>query len=92
MTSVSMGASARLVFSGRAVGWISRTGPHSGTAQVYIDGQFGGTFDLSAPKVSVRTVVFSRSWPAAGTHTVEISESAIGSHPPVEIDAFVVMD
>jgi hypothetical protein len=90
--SGSSGATAIFTFTGRAVAWVGRTGPGQGTAQVYIDDQFAGSIDLSAQKAAVRTLVFARSWPASGQHVVQITESAILTHPPVEIDGFLVMD
>ena len=61
-------------------------------AQVFVDGRFAGSLDLSSDPAAVRTLIFTRSWPAAGTHTVQVSEAGIGDHhPPIEVDAFVVM-
>ena len=90
--SNSMGATATFTFTGRSVGWVGRTGPGQGMAQVYVDGRFAGTFDLSTMKSAVRTLVFTRAWPTSGQHVVQISESGILNHPPVEVDGFVVMD
>jgi hypothetical protein len=65
-------ASATLTFSGNRVGWLSRMGPTSGSARVYIDGSYVKTVNLKSTITQDRKLVFVRNWSAIGTHTIKI--------------------
>jgi hypothetical protein len=82
-------AVARLVFTGRAVAWVSRTGPGGGRARVLVDGRYAGTVNLASPTVRRRAVVFSTSWRRAGRHSIAVRPVARPHGTPV--DAFVLL-
>jgi hypothetical protein len=89
--SSSPGATASLKFSGRAVSWVGSLGPGKGLAQVYVDGVFAQTVDLTAAAASDRRVLFSRLWGAAGSHTMRIEVLGTFGRPVISVDAFVVL-
>jgi hypothetical protein len=76
--STATSASATLTFSGNRVGWLSRMGPTSGSARVYIDGSFVKTVNLHSATTKDRALVFVKNWSAIGTHTIKIVVSGTG--------------
>jgi hypothetical protein len=89
--SVSSGATTKLSFYGRGVGWAGTVGPGHGFAQVLVDGVLAATVDLSAPLVADRRVSFGRSWSSLGNHVVVVRVLGTFSRPAVSVDAFVVL-
>lgn len=81
----------RFTFTGTAVAWVSARSPVRGTAQVSVDGGAPVTVDLYATKSVARQMVFYRSWPTSGLHTLEIRALGTAGHPRVDVDAFVVL-
>jgi hypothetical protein len=81
------GAAARLAFRGRAVAWVTSTGPAGGRAQVLVDGRRVATVSLYSPTVAKRVVVFSRSWRSSRRHTIVVRPLA----KPRSVDAFVLL-
>jgi outer membrane protein assembly factor BamB len=86
--STSTGARSRFTFTGRAVAWVTSTGPSRGKVKVYVDGAYRATVDLHAGGVHWKQVRFSASWASRGSHTLEL-RSALAGHR-VDVDAFVV--
>ncbi len=82
-------AVARLVFRGRGIAWVSRTGPAGGRARVFVDGRHAGTVSLYSPTVEQRQVVFSTSWRRSKRHTIAVRPVAQPRGVPV--DAFVLL-
>jgi hypothetical protein len=80
---------ARLAFRGRAIAWVSRTGPTGGRARVLVDGRYAGTVDLYSPTAEGRAVVFSTSWRRARRHSIAVRP--IASPRGVSVDAFVLL-
>jgi beta-lactam-binding protein with PASTA domain len=89
------GANATFTFTGRTVAWAATKANSRGRAQVFIDGVSAGTIDLyqSATTAAVRRVVFQRSFPTVGTHTIEIrvlgTKTTASTGTRVDVDAFV---
>ena len=81
----------RFTFTGTAVAWISARSPVRGSAVVTVDGGARTTVNLYATKSAARQMVFSRSWPQSGLHTIEIRALGTAGHPRVDVDAFVVL-
>ena len=91
--TTSLGATARLAFSGRAVGIVAAMGPDAGRVAVYLDGVRVGTVDLYSASVRHRRIVRVVAT-GTGSHVlrlVTISPSAASDGRRVVIDAFVVM-
>jgi len=65
--------------------------PSSGSARVYVDGHAVATVHLRATTAIQRRVVFTRTWAAAGTHTIRIVALGTRSHPQVSLDALLVL-
>ncbi|MDQ3669734.1 MAG: hypothetical protein M3377_05575, partial [Actinomycetota bacterium] len=82
-------ASASTSFSGRGVAWVSRRGPGSGKAYVYVDGQYAATVNLYSSVGRARRIVFARSWPTPGAHRLFVSVAGTSGHPRVDLDAFL---
>jgi hypothetical protein len=59
--ATATGATARLDFQGRSVGWIAVTGPDRGIAQIFMDGSATpvATVDLYSPTTQLTQVVFA---------------------------------
>jgi lysozyme len=83
------GASATYKFSGTSVSWIAYRGPNRGAARVYVDGVDAGVIDLHAASYGARPIVFTRSWPSSGSHTIRIVCLGTSGHPRIDVDAFV---
>ena len=84
--AVASGASAKLTFNGRAVGFIAPVGPTRGSARIYWDGKYRTTISFKAPKGSSRLVMYSIGSATLGSHTLEIRLVGNGR---VDVDAFV---
>jgi hypothetical protein len=83
--------SATLSFNGSRVGWLARRGPDQGSARIYIDGSLFKTISLHASTTSNRQLVFTRSWSAAGNHSIRIVVVGTAGHPKVTLDQIYVL-
>ncbi len=90
-TSTQAGASARYQFTGRGIAVIAPTSATRGKVTVLIDGVSAGTVDLRTSSTIHRRIVFSRSWAASGTHTIELRVQGTPGRPTVSLDGFVVV-
>ena len=86
--SEKIGSTATFQFTGQAVVWVAVTG-NRGRAQVIVDGVDAGTVDLSAPTMTPRWLAFARTWPTAGSHTIQLVVIG-GTKPAIDLDAFIV--
>jgi subtilisin len=84
--SVAGGASAKVTFTGRAVGFIAPVGPTRGYAKVYWDGAYRTTISFRAARGQSRLVMYSIGSATSGTHTLEVRLVGNGR---VDVDAFV---
>ncbi|HEY3336335.1 MAG TPA: hypothetical protein VGK16_13970, partial [Candidatus Limnocylindrales bacterium] len=89
-TASRAGRSVTYTLSGRSAAWVSAMGPTRGSAKVYLDGSFVANVSLYATTTAYRRVVWTRSWAAAGSHTVRIVVSGTSGHPRVDMDAVIV--
>jgi hypothetical protein len=89
--STTAGSTATASINGSRVGWLSRTGPTSGTARVYIDGVLKATVNLYAPTTGIRKLVFTHSWSAVGNHKLKIVVNGTAGHPRVTLDQIFVL-
>ena len=89
--SSDAGASARFAFTGFSVAWISRKGPTSGRARVYVDGSYVQTIDLWNWRARARRIVYAKRWTAATPHTLEVVVDGTAGRPRVDLDAFLVL-
>ena len=84
------GATARLTFTGRTVGWVAITGPGRGKARIYLDGALVQTVDTLGSSNDVR-VKFQKTWASSGTHTITVKVVGTTGRPRVELKEFVVL-
>jgi hypothetical protein len=85
------GSSASYTFTGRSVAWLTDKSPERGQATVSIDGSVVATVDLQASSKILRVIVFSRSWPTSGQHTIRITVLGTpANRPRVDIDALLI--
>jgi GH25 family lysozyme M1 (1,4-beta-N-acetylmuramidase) len=83
------GASASYTFTGSSVGWVATRGPNRGSARIYVDGAYVRTVSLYARSYLPRRVVFAGTWATTGSHTLKIVVVGGGTHPTVDVDAFI---
>jgi len=89
ISAQAAGASVRLTFTGQQIAWVSAVGPTRGQARVYVDGAYVRTVDLRSSSAAARRIVYARSWPSAGRHTLEIRVVGTPGRPRVDVDAFL---
>ena len=70
------GATASLVFTGRAAAIVARPGPGNGRFSVLVDGKKVSTVDLAATVNTDPTVVWATSWGTRARHRVTIRRDA----------------
>jgi subtilisin len=85
--ALAAGASAKVTFDGRAVGFIAPVGPTRGSAKIYWDGVYRTTISFKAAKGSSRLVMYSIGSATLGSHTLEVRLVGNGR---VDVDAFVI--
>ena len=90
--STKAGATASFAFSGKKVIWYGPVGPTRGKARILIDGTYVKTVNLYSSSFTAHRAVFSKSWSAAGAHTLVIQVVGTAGHPYVAIDGFTVVD
>lgn len=78
----------------RSVEWITTTGPHQGSANVYINGTLIATIDTHASSTHYRQAVFGYDLPSLYTFSQIkiVNEGGTVGHSNVDVDAFVVTD
>jgi hypothetical protein len=84
-------ASATLTFTGNQVAWLSRRGPTSGRARVYLDGRLVTTINLYSSTTKIKQVVFTRKFATVRTHKLKIVVVGTAGHPRVTVDGFFVL-
>jgi hypothetical protein len=89
--ALAAGASVTASFNGSRVGWISRTGPTSGTARIYLDGVLKARVNLYSPTTGLRRLVFTWAWSTVGNHKLKIVVNGTAGHPRVTLDQIVVL-
>jgi hypothetical protein len=87
--TVAVRASASYTFTGSAIAWIAFKGPDRGAASVYIDGVYSAVVNLASSTNQSQAIVYAKSWPTSGSHTIVISVRDSARHPRVDLDAFV---
>jgi hypothetical protein len=90
-SATASGATITRSFTGRSVAWVGAVGPTRGSARVLIDGVAVATVNLHAATLAHRRIVYAKTWPAAGTHTISIVVSGTAGHPRVDVDALVII-
>ena len=86
------GDEATFTFTGRSFGIVSREARLAGQFQVFVDGEDAGIVDLKSRYRLFQRVVFARSWPTSGEHTVRMVALGTDLRPRVDLDAFLVID
>jgi hypothetical protein len=90
-TSSTTGATAKLTFTGRNVGWVAPTASNRGQAYIYVDGVWVKTIDLYSATTVAKKVVFTRDFAASSSHTLTVKVLGTSGRPTVDVDAFVVL-
>ena len=85
------GASVEFKTTARAIAVVGRKGPSNGQAKVYVDGAYVQTINLYRSSVQSKVVVFNKSWPANGVHSVKLVVVGTAGHARVEVDAFAFL-
>ena len=86
------GAYARLTFSGRAIGWVTRTSRTHGRAAILVDALREATVDTWSSSPRARRLVAAYARPSTGEHALNVLVlRRPTSRPRIDIDAFVVL-
>jgi hypothetical protein len=84
------GGAVTLTATGQRFAWVTSPASNRGSARVYIDGKLITGVNTYSPTSQVQRIVFAKNYDVAGTHTIQIVNSATAGHPYVDLDAFVV--
>ena len=90
MSTKSNGAIARYTFTGKGIALVAPRSSSRAWVEVRIDGVSAGKFSLWASSTKARQTIYSKSWPATGTHTIELRTVTSSVRKLVSLDAFVV--
>jgi hypothetical protein len=88
--ATAAGATATFTFTGTKVIWYGPVGPTRGQARILIDGTAVKTVDLRAGSFTAHMAIFSKSWAAAGKHTLVIEVAGTAGRPYIAIDELAV--
>jgi GH25 family lysozyme M1 (1,4-beta-N-acetylmuramidase) len=83
--STKSGSSVSFTFTGSSAAWASLLSASGGSAWVYVDGRFDRSVKLASSTYRSRFLVWARSWPTSGTHTIKI----VVANGRVDVDAFI---
>jgi serine protease len=93
--ATAAGAGQSLTSTMQDVAIVSTRGPDRGKAQVLVDGVHTATVDLYRATTQYRRVVWSMSFDAAATHSVEFvvtgNKNSLSTGRGVDLDAFLLM-
>ena len=87
-TLTTAGARARTTFSGRGIALVAPIGTTRGSAAIYVDGVYRGTVSFRSSTNRSRVVMYSTTFGALGTHSIDIRLTGNGR---VDVDAFVIL-
>jgi hypothetical protein len=88
------GAVATATFESSSVAWVALRTPDGGSAEVRVDGVLAGTVSLNQtvwPDNTTPEIVFARTWPEAGTHTITITVRGTPAGSAVNIDELLAI-
>ena len=89
--ATAKGASATFRFTDLRIAILGALGPTRGAARVFIDGAAAGSLGEYAATGASRRVVYARTFPVAGSHTIRIQVAGTSGHPQIDLDAFLVL-
>jgi len=84
------GASASITTIGRTISWFGIRGKTRGTAQVFVDGVFAQTVNLSQSTTKYQYIVFSRTFATSASHIIQIVFTDAPTKS-IDIDGFIVL-
>jgi hypothetical protein len=76
-------------FTGRAVAFVSTKATNRGKAEIWLDGVRVATLDLRSSTTRYRQIVWQKSWPTPGRHTVVVRVLGTAGRPRVDADGFI---
>ena len=85
------GASVKYTFTGRSVAFVTTRTPARGKVKIYVDGVYIKTVDTVASTTQYRYLAYSKTWAAAGSHTIKLVVVGTAGRPRVDFDAFAVL-
>ena len=89
--SHSAGASVSLKTSARQMAIVAPTNTTGSLVDVYVDGAFVDTIDLSSAAATNRKMIATFSWPTTVSRTIKLVNQATAGKPWIRIDAIVVI-
>jgi hypothetical protein len=88
--ATAYGASARFIFTGTDVAWITTKASNRGKVKVYLDGLFKRKINLAAGTLGSRLVAYRLTGLSAGSHTLRIKIVTSGKR--VDVDGYVTLN
>lgn len=85
------GRSATYKVTARAIALVVSRAPLRGRIRIYVDGVAMSTVDTARSPSQVRSVLWTKAWSSAGTHTVKVVVLGTSGRPRVDLDALVVL-
>lgn len=85
------GASLTWTFTGSSAALVAGRTAGSGRVRVYLDGEFQGAVDLRSTTQQFARAVWTRSWPASGTHTIRVQAEGTTGRPSVVVDGLAYL-
>ena len=82
--------SVSYTFTGRAIGFVTATGPTRGKVKVYLNGTFITTLDLRTSSTKYRMLAWQRTWATSATRTIKLVVVGTTGRPRIDLDAFAV--
>jgi len=86
----AVGAGVSLVFRGRSLAIVARTGPAFGVVRIRVKGETVATVNLGRLPKDDQRIIWSRSWHGERKHRVGVVVARSGGKP-VDLDAFVII-
>jgi spore germination protein YaaH len=83
-------ATVSFTMTGRQLAIVGRIGPTEGSAAVYVNGVYQGTFSMYASTIAYRRSVWVKDFATTATRTVTIRALGTPRHPGINVDAFLI--
>ena len=84
------GASVKFTTTARTLAFVAPVDKNRGSARIYVDGVLQATVSLYSPVGVSRRIVWTKTFPAVGSKTIEIVAVGTAGRPRIDVDAILV--
>ena len=84
------GSNVRLTMTARTLAIVAPVGPTRGAAAVYVNGVYQATVSLYSKTGGSRRVIWTKTFSADGTKTIEIRAVGTYGRPRIDVDAILI--